>query len=592
MRIQRLFGTALAAGFLVTATGGLASAQFGGIPKPPKISVPSASPSAAQRKQFNECDQKSRKGLDALPSTYTSNAEKRQQDVDKAAALLAEAEALCTPDLRAMSSWDSTEKRLVELRLGVADGQQQVAILTRYEPLSKAEKHTVQMADLDELDGLVKAYEESVSTDDTKRYAKNWRSRVDSLREEVEKRQKGLADKKAQAEEDTAMLAMHDAIDGAEATLEAIEAAARKAEGPIPAELYDRYEAQVKAIEAFNPTARLYYEPRLRIYRAYDAWLAGDGAADALAKLYEGEVVAKGQSKGKKQAIGFAAKAGWCYAILLHFDEPGADSDLDFKDETKMRKVLRFYDDDTLKPWQRLNGFCANEAFKVDLGGPLTFTGTKNVQRWVAVGWAREQFPASLSLHIRPWIDECDPIQYEESWLHPIPGTVKNRQPGDIKEWKPSYAGEGQCAIMPGTRTNPDANKYGKCVAAVTSSYAPKFRSAAKARDDARTVGAHKAAQKRLDALETAQANELTRKCDPTLDKIRKAFEKSVDKVADAMKGEAYSDHVDRAKRKADEEAGHMRPRNKAGEPDKLRDRDDRRSRMKLYEEYYKDKAE
>ena len=43
-------------------------------------------------------------------------------------------------------------------------------------------------------------------------------------------------------------------------------------------------------------------------------------------------------------AIGFAAKAGWCYAILLHFDEPGADSDLDFKDETKMRKVLRFYD--------------------------------------------------------------------------------------------------------------------------------------------------------------------------------------------------------------------------------------------------------
>jgi|GEM_PF-3033890 len=591
MRLQHTLGSAIAAALLVTVGASGASAQFGGIPKPPKIGG-SSSPSDAQRKMFRECDQATRKGLGELPSTYNSSFEKRRDDVEKAAALLAKADSICTPDLRTMSSWESTGERLDQLRLGVADGQMQLAILERYEPLSKQEKHEVQAADLDELDARLKAYEEWASNDDSQRYAKNWRRKVDSLRESVEKRQAGLAQKKEQAEVDRAMLEMHDALDGIEPVIEKMDTHARKGEGPIPAELYEQYEALVVRIEAFNPTARLYYEPKLRIYRAYDAWLQGDGAADALAKLYEGAVVGQGKSRGKKQTIKLAAKKDWCYAILMHFDEPGARSDLDYQNETKMRKVLRFYDEDTLKPWQRMNGFCANEAFKMDLSGELEFTGSTNTQRWVAVGWPRDEFPASLALHIRPWIDACDSIQYEESWLRPIPGTVKSRQPGDIKSWEPTYAGEQKCAIMPGTRTNPDANAFGKCVATLDKQYAPKFSAAIKARDDARTVGAHKAAVKRIDRLESAKAKALDSRCGPTYKKIQKAFATSVDKVADAMKGQAYSDHVDRAKRKADEEAAQMRPRNAEGVPDKLRDRDDRRSRMRTYEEYYKDDAE
>lgn len=591
MRLQYLFGSAVVAALVVS--GGFASAQFGGIPKPPKIpSVGSGSPSDAQRKAFSECDQTTRKGVDAVPSAaaFSSNAEKRKRDMDKAADLLAKAEAICTPDLRVMSSWDSTGKRLEEMRLGVADGERQLAILERYEPLSKLQKQGVAAADLDDLDATITAYEEWAPNDDSKRYARNWRTKATQLRGAVEGRKSELAGKNAQADEDREMLAKHDAIDGFDAVIKAMEVHARKAEGPIPAELYEQYEALVARVESFNPTARLYYEPELRIYRVYDAWLAGDGAADALAKLYEGEVIAQGQSKGKKQSIGFAAKKDWCYAILLHFDVAGADSDLDYKDETKMRKVLRFYDDDTLKPWQRLNGFCANEAFKVDLAGPLTFTGTKNVQRYVVVGWARDAFPASLSLRIRPWIDECDPIQYEESYVHPIPGTVNNRQAGDIKKWEPAYASEGQCTIMPGTRTNPDANKFGKCMEALHKRFAPKYAAAIKAKETARTPGAYDAAVKRIQGIDAAKEKDYERSCRPTFEKIRKDFSKAVDRVADAMTGQAYTDHVDRAKRKADEAAGHQRPINKEGKPDKLGDRDDRRTRMQIFDEYYKDK--
>ncbi|PKN56412.1 MAG: hypothetical protein CVU56_16380 [Deltaproteobacteria bacterium HGW-Deltaproteobacteria-14] len=586
-----MFGSAVAAALVIS--GGFASAQFGGIPKPPKVpSVGSGSPSDAQRKAFHECDQTTRKGVDAVPSAaaFSSNAEKRKKDLDRAAELLAKAEAICTPDMRTMSSWDSTGARLEEMRLGVADGQRQLTILERYEPMSKLQKQDVAAADLDDLDARVSAYEAWAPTDDTKRYARNWRTKATQLRAAVEERKAELAGKNAQADRDRAMLVKHDAIDGFDAVLKAMEEHARKAEGPIPAELYEKYEALVAQVESFNPTARQYYEPELRIYRAYDAWLAGDGAADALAKLYEGEVVAQGQSRGKKQSISFAAKKDWCYAILLHFDVAGADSNLDYKDETKMRKVLRFYDDDTLKPWQRLNGLCANEAFKVDLAGPLTFTGTKNVQRYVVVGWARDAFPASLPLRIRPWIDECDPVQYEESYVHPIPGTVNNRQAGDIKKWEPAYASEGQCTLMPGTRTNPDANKFGKCMEALHKRFAPKYAAAIKAKETARTPGAYDAAVKRIQGIDAAKDKDYERSCRPTFEKIRKDFSKAVDRVADAMTGQAYTDHVDRAKRKADEAAGHQRPVNEEGKPDTLSDRDNRRLRMQIFDEHYKGK--
>ena len=589
----RLSGATLSALLLLTLTAGGASAQFGGLPKPPKLpSVGGGGPSDAQRVTFRECEKATREGVDALPSTYGSNAPGRRKDLAKAEAALSKADAVCTPDLRIVSGWESTGERLEQLRVGVADGRHQVPLLERYEPLAKAyeAKQDIAAAELDALDKQVAAYTAWAPTAEHKRFASMWKDKADKLRANVASRQENQAARDAQAAEDREMLAKHDAIEGVAPILKALEEHAQKGEGPIPTELYERYEAQVKAIEAFNPTARLYYEPALRPYRAYDAWLAGAGAPQALAALYEGEVVASGASKGKAQKIAFKAQKDWCYLVITHFDERGAEEDLDFKDETKMRKALRFYDDETLKPWQRAGGFCANDAFAVDYGGKLTFTGTTNTQRWVAVGWPRDKFPASLAGRVRVWIDECDPVQYEERWLRPIPGTVDVRQPGDVKSWDKVFASASQCAIMPGTRTNPDANAYGACVERIYKSYAPRFNAAAKARDTAPTPGAYNAAVAKLDALGTQQEAELERSCGPTLKKIQGQFDAAVDRVADGMKGQAYSDHVDRAKRAADEGAGRARPAGKDGKPESADDASTRRFRMRQYEEYYQKK--
>jgi len=596
-RDMRLFIRVITSATLTLALGaGVGCAQLG---LGTGVRAPSLSLEDALSGATGDCRQVTQAGLDVLPTTWTSGAERRREALGNAESLLTRARALCTPAVPGVGESDADTQRLERLSLGVADGKRQLAILEVYEPIENARANDEAVPDgaLDDLDAAVAAYVDWAEAPDNKRWAGLWQKRASSLRATVEARAETRAGREAQAAVDRAMLEQHAAIDGAVATFEAIDAHARAGESPIPAELYAQYEAHVAAIETFNPTARLFFEPELQIYKAYDAWRSDDAPA-ALAALYEAELIGSGVSRGSKQSVPINANAGWCYAVLLHFEGPDTLAELAWANPTRMRKALRFSGVDRMtKPWQRMRGVCTNEAVRLTLAGELKATGRGRpaAQRWVVVGWPRDQFPAPLALRITPRPDTCDPVQYEQSYVQPIPGALPHRQPGDIETWEPRYSEHsrgglgrpGVCGAAPGTHTNPESERFAACRVRVRTRWAGRLNAAARARDKGRTLNARIAGRERFESLVRSRDEDIQKTCSPIYERIYEAQLEAVARVGDHMKGQAYTDHIDRAQREADEAAARSRPRNSFGRVDTITDRDRRRDRLRRFEQYF-----
>lgn len=97
-------------------------------------------------------------------------------------------------------------------------------------------------------------------------------------------------------------------------------------------------------------------------------------------------------------------------------------------------------------------------------------------------------------------------------------------------------------------------------------------------------TGLAAAAAGRISALDDSEAADWARRCEPTFKRIQASQTAAVDRVADHMKGQAYTDHVDRAMPLDDEQAAQRRPRGPEGEVDSRDDRDDRRRRLRDFE--------
>ncbi len=579
---------------------GTAHAQFGGLPKigGSKSSSRTAvktGPSDAQRAQFRACEKAGRKGLGKVPTHFSGESEKAVEGVLKR---LAEAEEQlevanghCGPGIAGMTSADSTMERYEKLKVLIADARTQSEIMKRYVPLKKSvgKSGGLDPAAVKELQDLSAAYTASAEGKDQVRYAKGWANKVERLAKRNDKNKSEAASHHAQAKEDAAMLAKHAGIDGLSTTLDAMKQHARGGNGPIPKELYAKFEEHLKTVEAFNPTAPLYYREELKAHQAYDAWEGGlDKAAPALAELYKGAVVVKGKSKGKKASVTIKAKKDHCYVSFFKYTMPGANEDMEWTKPLKTQQMQRFYLQNLGKD-MRGNGFCMTKAASLTYKGKLKFTGTKNQLQWVVLEWPKTELPPTFfGKRIRLWGESCDPIQFQESWTKPIPGTVAHRKPGDIKKWDKVWA--SGCDVSPETASYKPSAQYGKCTRKVYKAHAGKIDRAAKARDNAKTRGALKAAIRSLDRAKKARASALNSKCEPIKKRIKKAFDKANDVVADTLMGEAYSDHINKAKRKADEKAAQARPVGADGKQDTYRDRDKRIYRMKNYEQYHKDK--
>ncbi|MFT7578840.1 MAG: hypothetical protein ACI9MR_000501 [Myxococcota bacterium] len=621
--LKRLTTAASVAAAVLMFAAPTASAQFGGLPKVPKIpgtsggksgpSVPSGS-ADAQRKRANKVNSLAQKGSGKIPGTFRSGYEKLTVKLAKGEDYLRQCDELWGPDLAANSSFAGQKRRYEALKNAVVRAHKELACLKEYEAI-KAKFDAREVPDAALLDAFAAAaakYQETASEENA-RHAKWWASEAEKMRDKAA----SLGDKQsAQASKDAARAVFdgkNDALDTLYEMLGAMKTQTETGE-PIDQALFDAYEAAIPTVEAFNPTARAYFDDARVNFDLYNAWLQGEAGNAIIAEKLGAKVAVAGRTKGKKQKLKFKTKKNHCYLRLERWiAEKGDSNDVSWQNEKTFTPVQRFYFRDDLGwNWVRESGFCTNKAMTMTEAGKLAFAGTKNGLRYLVLEWSKEEFPLFMAQNVKPvnW-DKCDPQRFYNRWANSIPGLVayEGEMPillGSVKVRLKSRAGHGdghnddklssvppKKVVMrkfnglghscwsPETTGGKLAQKHGLCERKIYQKYNPKFAAANKSKDRARTIGALKAANKKIDRLSGAQGTELHRKCEPIQKKIKAAMSKQNDRLFDLFSSTPPPARLDVVKHLIEQAEGTKRPLKPNGKIMTRSDHDSRRNRRR-----------
>jgi len=239
-----------------------------------------------------------------------------------------------------------------------------------------------------------------------------------------------------------------------------------------------------------------------------------------------------------------------------------------------------------------MHGVCVTQNTRVTASAALKFAGTTNGLEYAIVGFEKAHFPVAEAVDISLRTgDRCDVESWKALWLNPVPGTVvwSGREPYLLTS--PSKAGSlwvtmtnvtGQNTVrarktgladeapknrafrtqlkVPGCLGLKGASSklsisLAKCSDRQRRKYDKLWDQAHRAKDNARSIGGWRAADRRLGKLGDKQRAEWNRTCGPTRRKIEKRFEAAYNAIVDHFVDGPPAPVVHRAARLRAEEA-------------------------------------
>lgn len=359
----------------------------------------------------------------------------------------------------------------------------------------------------------------------------------------------------------------------------------QKGEAAVPGDKLKEFKTLEDSVAQTSADTGRYYAHIRTGYTLENAWWLPESEGPAsIASTLGGELVAGGANDGKKLAISFNAKAGHCYTIVMRYRTvTGKEEIKDIKWSGKggntplQRYWMYSYGGNT----QKIVGSCATKDTAVTVNADLVFAGTKNGLRYAVVGTPKAKFPMYVATYMYvPVSDSCDTDAWQQLWSDPIPGsivysgneaylltspdragqlwvTMRNASMQEVRARKPELMTAPPKNIkfsaqfkFPGcpkeNAEGADSARLAKCHSQITAKYDPQWDAANKAKDNALTIGALRAAKIRLDALDEAETKERERTCKPIEDQIEKNWEKAFNKIVDSYTDSPQKSVIDR----------------------------------------------
>ncbi|MCK6588233.1 MAG: hypothetical protein L6Q76_11660, partial [Polyangiaceae bacterium] len=331
-----------------------------------------------------------------------------------------------------------------------------------------------------------------------------------------------------------------------------------------------------------------YYNYHLTQYRLENAfWQSDADTPKTIGTALASDVVTSGASDGKTLNVTFNAKAGHCYTALMRYKTTTGREEinkLDWKARAGNSNLQRYYymrysdEPDVM----RMAGTCATKDTPVTLTAELVFAGTKNALRYTIVGSPKDKFPVHLATYTGIDIgDKCDYDAWQNLWLDPIPGSLVYDGTEPFLVSSPDRAGGGWVTLLNATMGQPramkkelvtappktvkfstqfkfpgcsrdaaehaDSIRFQKCHAQIDAKYKGQWDAAERARDNAITYLARRAAEAQLNRIDEADENDRQKLCKPIEDQIAKKWEAAFNKIVDKYTDSPLKSPVDRA---------------------------------------------
>jgi hypothetical protein len=347
----------------------------------------------------------------------------------------------------------------------------------------------------------------------------------------------------------------------------------------LPAADLETMAAALPALKGDRTQA--YYEDRLRQFRIYNSWFTPQPGAE-LARVLDGQEVARGTIRDKTSAISFSAQQDWCYAVLTRWESYAAGG-------TKLDPEVWSSPNGTtpLQRWSSLTagtpalatyGVCTTRATKPALRLGVSFPGSKNGLTYAVIGWPKAKVPPAIvrDLHLRRG-EPCDLVAWGELWTKPIPGTFAyyRGEPHLIQSidrtWAtvvdlafrerrvhtddlsarpkgpPTFATQWrfrQCSIdEPET---PESKKLAACVKRIGKTYDAEWNTAAEDKASAQSLSQRDRADQRQRRVAAKNAEHEENLCGPIEAPIRKRSEQLFNRLVDDLTSRPPVESLDR----------------------------------------------
>lgn len=593
--MRRLLVPSLAAVLLPAALSvpSSAVADWGIKVNVPGVKVPTfGEDPAVRRKRFDDARRVIGAAFDLFPRTYGPDPQAEKEALDKAEAKIAEGKKLLTDDLDKIGDEYKREKQnlavleanLKEGRLIVACSQARKAILDVHATGKPAG------------DKLLKDFEAAVqkldagAPADRKQNVKFWADEATRLRKidpEVKPASGQQAVQRTPSEKAKYEKAMKEVSKVANGLVTEIDKVAKAGDEPIAQSRLDELKAAAEKVKAVDERAYRYYGHLLTTYAIENAWRGDEKATGkTIAGLLGGDVAADGVTEGKAMSVSFAGKKGHCYTAMMRFKTSTGQEKLEHFDISAKggNTPLQPY---SIWPrqlkWERQDGVCLTKDTTVTIKSDLVFAGTRNGVRYVVVDHAKDKFPIYLATYLNArWGDSCDTEHWYSLWTDPVPGSIVYSGKEAFLLTSPDRAGQSWNTLasvtlqnsvriqkkdlvstppkqvvfatqfrFPGCpRNDPDhadSIKLAKCHDSIDKKYQKPWDAAVAEKEGARTPGAYKAAQAKIDRIKEQDASDRAKVCDPIENGIAKKWEAMYNKIVDFYADKPYASPIDRA---------------------------------------------
>lgn len=341
-------------------------------------------------------------------------------------------------------------------------------------------------------------------------------------------------------------------------TFEKFDAAAKRGDGPIPAEVWAEFNGLLKEAETVSPKTRVALEHDVFAYRLYEAWYQADAPRAVAAAMYGATLEKSGTLTEKKSTLTLEAKANRCYALVGKFGAPtGKESVLGFNPRypANIGDVVPTFpsvsNNDT--PWAKFAGACPISDIVLNFDMHLSFPGSTTDYDWAFVSWPRESFPVGMAARTGTTFTPCSGPALESAFKHAPPGVLMWSEDGvpglandfsqgmftlrsvDNKRVVTSFdkataqwptrkslantAYTQDCVWHTGS-DDPLVAKMIQCHRDIETEFGPRFEKANAKLDNALSDRQVAAAQKEIDKLKEASAKARATRCQPLIDKV------------------------------------------------------------------------
>lgn len=558
----------------------------------------SSAPAANPEQDLRRINGDLQRGFSKVPKAYGDDPERELKGIQEGEAIVAKAEKELNPGHKlAGDAYKTVTDNIAALKDNIRNGK--LAHACSAARMVILEKHNkLELAS----DAELKALDDAAATF-AKEGGKGWENPVKFFQDEA----KRLRDENPRVGERAVARAAQqkkraNEKEFTEATREANRA--RKAifqhlsssQDPIPEDLLKALVDAGERVKKTSEGAALFYETEHRHFLIDNAFRSPDKEAfPKVAELYEGDLIASGKTSGKKMKVSFKTKKNWCYTMVSRFaTHTGGEEINHFSFDAKGGNTpLQEYNSyrEMSYDYQRVSGVCTTKPVSVTATADLKFAGTKNGVRYVVVGWPKDKFPTFQATYMGVYGgDSCDTEAWDQLWTNPVPGSIVYSGNEPFILTSPDRAGQMWVTMMNATRRNSvraqkqnlsskpqgavafrtqfefrgcpsleyakhkDSIKLGKCHQKIDKKYQKPWDRAQRERENAKTLGALKAAEAKLERLREKDAKDRRKLCAPIEKQIKKKWQKTFDRIVDAYADKAYSDEVGRAERLAAED--------------------------------------